>query len=134
MTHAAGSSQSALVKSILQRIESIVEEAEKAVRPLELDPYRGQLFELFVTADGAGILDEDCDDGLAADQLTRKLAERWNLRDALSSATSGETSGFNKENMARMRLLWSLLRMWMEWSYAWQRWPEFHDTPAAQGS
>jgi len=26
-----------------------------------------------------------------------------------------------------MRMLWSFLRMWMEWAYAWERWSEFHD-------
>jgi hypothetical protein len=30
------------------------------------------------------------------------------------------------EHLARMRMLWSLMRMWMEWTYAWGRWPEFH--------
>lgn len=25
------------------------------------------------------------------------------------------------EQLERMRLLWSVMRMWMEWSYAWQR-------------
>ena len=28
-----------------------------------------------------------------------------------------------------MRLLWSVMRMWMEWTYAWQRWAEFHQEP-----
>jgi hypothetical protein len=30
------------------------------------------------------------------------------------------------EQLAQMRALWSFLRMWMEWTYAWQRWREFH--------
>ena len=29
-------------------------------------------------------------------------------------------------HLQKMRSLWSIMRMWMEWTYAWQRWPEFH--------
>jgi hypothetical protein len=29
-------------------------------------------------------------------------------------------------HMNRMRSLWSMMRMWMEWTYAWDRWEEFH--------
>jgi hypothetical protein len=29
--------------------------------------------------------------------------------------------------LKRLKLLSSFIRMWMEWTYAWQRWHEFHD-------
>ena len=34
--------------------------------------------------------------------------------------------GANDEQLAKVRLLWSFMRMWMEWTYAWKRWDEFH--------
>ena len=30
------------------------------------------------------------------------------------------------DQLAQMRSLWSVMRMWMEWTYAWDRWVEFH--------
>jgi hypothetical protein len=115
----------ALAKQILDRIDAIVHHAEHEARPLELDPYRGQLFELFVLAEGAGYLHEDAEPDLTADGLCRALAMRWGL----ANATRGAEPAPGKlpvEHVSQMRLLWSLMRMWMEWTYAWQRWPEFH--------
>jgi hypothetical protein len=34
------------------------------------------------------------------------------------------------DQLERMRLLWSVMRMWIEWSYAWRRWNEFHSPPS----
>jgi hypothetical protein len=28
--------------------------------------------------------------------------------------------------LGKLRALWSVLRLWMEWDYAWKRWEEFH--------
>jgi len=120
-----------LAKSIIEQIDRVVREAEEAGRPLELDPYHGQLFELFVMADAADLLkvptkkaDLQTND-LTADGLCRALAERWNLADAARESFTSQ-SRLPPEHLARMRLLWSVMRMWMEWTYAWQRWPEFH--------
>jgi hypothetical protein len=122
-----------LAKSILGQIDQLVHEAEQAQKPLELDPYRSRLFELFVMADAADLVKESSDEKpsheLAADALCRALAERWNLADAARESFTNQTR-LPVEHLSRMRLLWSLMRMWMEWTYAWQRWPEFHQETA----
>ena len=110
---------------ILNQIEDILCDAEETTRPLEIDPYRGQLFELFVTSQGAGYLDEGSDVDLTADGICRQLAERFGLRDATATSLEQQTKIADR-HLAKMRLLWSLMRMWMEWTYAWERWPEFH--------
>jgi hypothetical protein len=120
-----------LARSIIEQIDRVVREAEEAGRPLEIDPYRGRLFELFVMADAADLLKEPVKkadlqtNDLTADGLCRALAERWNLADAARESFMSQ-SRLPPEHLARMRLLWSVMRMWMEWTYAWQRWPEFH--------
>ena len=115
----------ALATRLVDRLDFLVREAEAEARPLELDPYRGQLFELFVLAEGAGYVREGGELDLTADALCRMLAERWGLADATRMSQRGQ-SKLPAENVSQMRLLWSLMRMWMEWTYAWQRWPEFH--------
>jgi hypothetical protein len=126
-----------LANSIIEQIERVVRDAEEAGRPLEIDPYRGRLFELFVMADAAELLKEPADErnpqrvDLTADGLCRALGERWNLADAVRSSSSSQTR-LPPEHLSRMRLLWSVMRMWMEWTYAWQRWAEFHQEPKAQ--
>ncbi|GAB4136502.1 MAG: hypothetical protein Tsb009_03590 [Planctomycetaceae bacterium] len=116
-----------LLGEIVAQVEKIMLEAEEKTKPVELDPYRGQLFELFVTAEGAGYLDEENGEGdLSADALCRILAERWGLKDAAIASTQQQTK-LPPEHLSKMRLLWSVMRMWMEWTYAWQRWPEFND-------
>jgi len=78
-----------------------------------------------VTANGAGYTEEDSDPDLTAEGLCRTLGSRWGLADAAKSAV--ESSGrIPAAHLSKMRLLWSLMRMWMEWSYAWDRWEEFH--------
>jgi hypothetical protein len=128
-----------LAKSLIEQIDRVVREAEEAGRPLEIAPYRGQLFELFVMADAADLLKEPANENappkldLTADGLCRALAERWNLSDAARASFSNQTR-LPPEHLARMRLLWSVMRMWMEWTYAWQRWREFHqETKSAPG-
>ena len=115
-----------LAVNIVNRIETLIQEAVEKTRPLEIDPYRGQLFELFVTAEGAGFVSDDAEHDLSADGLCRTLAARWRLADATRESIDQQEK-LTPEQLAKMRSLWSIMRMWMEWSYAWQRWPEFHD-------
>jgi hypothetical protein len=119
-------SHSSLIQAVVGQIQTIIEEAEENTRPLELEPFRGRLFELFVVADGAGLLDEKLDPNLASDEIAKILADRWELRDSEAAASLAK-SNLADESLSKMRLLWSFLRMWMEWTYAWQRWNEFHD-------
>jgi hypothetical protein len=128
------SHEPSLANSILDQIESVVQEAEQAGRPLEIDPYRPRLFELFVMADAGDLLKESTSEeepkklDLTSDGLCRALAERWNLSDAVRQSNASQTR-LPPAHLARMRLLWSVMRMWMEWTYAWQRWAEFHQGP-----
>jgi hypothetical protein len=119
-------SQSSLIQTVVGQIQAIIEEAENETRPLEMEPFRGRLFELFVVADGAGLLDEKLEPNLTSDEIAKILADRWQLRDSEAAAKLA-AGNLADENLSRMRLLWSFLRMWMEWTYAWQRWSEFHD-------
>ena len=113
-----------LASSIVQRVDDLIDEARQATKPLEIDPYRGQLFELFVTAEAAGFVAEDAENDLTADGLCRRLAERWQLADATRDSFEHQTK-LPPDQLTKMRMLWSVMRMWMEWAYAWQRWPEF---------
>ncbi|MGC1275193.1 MAG: hypothetical protein WBC44_15925 [Planctomycetaceae bacterium] len=114
-----------LGETIVGRVEAILTQAEQSGRPIEVNPFRGRLFELFVTADAAGYLREDSDVDLTSDGLCRRLGERWGLADATRDSVERQQK-LPPEHLAKMRLLWSVLRMWMEWQYAWDRWPEFH--------
>ncbi len=116
---------SSLADDIVERVETLILDAEAAAKPLELEPFRPRLFELFVMTDAAGYLDEEADCDLSADGLCRVLATRWGLADSTRESFTNQTK-LAPEQLSRMRLLWSLMRMWMEWSYAWKRWPEFH--------
>ena len=102
----------ALAGDIVDRIESLLIDAEATTRPLEIDPYRDKLFELFVTAHAAGLVSEDADSDLTAD---------------VAQGSGSRQEKLPSESLGRMRMLWSFLRMWMEWAYAWERWSEFHD-------
>lgn len=121
---------------ILSGLESLLAEVAEASRPLEVEPYRGRLFEFFVTADGAGLVGDERhsylpDDGtvdetdLSADGLCRSLSRRWGLDMAARESAASQTK-LAPEQLEQMRSLWSLMRMWMEWNYAWCRWAEFH--------
>ena len=134
-----------LGQRIIDRIESILLEAERKTRPLEIDPYRAELFDLFVMADAAGFLVADQDEqaeepevDLSADAVLAVLAKRWGL-DVAARRSFEQQTKLPPEHLSKMRILWAFLRMWMEWTYAWKRWPEFHDEqgrvrrpPAAQ--
>ena len=114
-----------LATLILDRVEELILLAERETKPLEIDPLRSELFELFVTANGAGYTAEDSDPDLSADGLCRALGLRWGLADAAKSAVNS-SGRIPPAQLSKMRLLWSVMRMWMEWTYAWNRWAEFH--------
>jgi hypothetical protein len=120
-----------LADRILVQIEALIQEAEQTTKPLEVDPFRNQLFELFVTANGAGYTKAGADPDLSADGLCRKLGMRWGLDSAAREAMSQQTR-MPFQHLSKMRLLWSVMRMWMEWDYAWDRWDEFHDHPTGE--
>ena len=110
---------------ITDQLARVLDEAIKTDQPIEVDPARGQIFELFVAAEAAGLVDEDSVQPLSSGELTRRLGLRWNLGQAMQQA-EGDQSKLPPQELDRVRRLWSLLRMWLEWSYAWRRWDEFH--------
>ena len=127
-----------VAKKILDGIEKLAEEAQAATKPLEVDPYRARLFEFFVTADGAGLVGDerssslgdsesqaDDETDLSADGLCRSIARRWGLDMAARDSAAQQTK-LASDQLERMRLLWSVMRMCIEWNYAWCRWNEFH--------
>lgn len=122
MTRTADSSHA---ESIFNRLEELLRDAERQVKPLELDPFRGRIFELFVEAYQAGYTADDSEPDLSADGVCRELSLRWGLTMAAREAAAQQTR-LPADQVAKMRLLWSLLRLWMEWTYAWDRWAEFH--------
>ncbi len=130
-----------IAKGILSSLEELIDEAQSKTKPLELDPQRSRLFRLFAAAHEAGLIpddsqvgaseefDEDADEiNLSADSLCHLLARRWGLDMAAREAQALQTR-LPADQLEKMRLLWSVMRMWMEWSYAWRHWSEFH-TPA----
>lgn len=140
--HVSSSVQRTVAEQILNGIEALIEEAKAATKPLEVDPYRSRLFELFVTADGANLIgdertssineDDKAEDetDLSADGVCRSLARRWGL-DMAARDSVAQQSKLNGDQLEQMRLLWSVMRMWMEWNYAWCRWEEFHSEKEA---
>ncbi len=122
---------------IVDVIENLIREAQQETRPLEVDPGRGELFECFVQAEQQGLIPNDAESAaagtddeaedylLSPDLLCRQLARRWGLDMAAREAQAMQTR-LPADQLERMRLLWSVMRMWMEWKYAWQRWPEHH--------
>lgn len=119
-----------LAESLTARVRDVILEAEKLTRPLEIDPFRSRLFELFVTAEGAGFTAEGSEPDLSCDGLGRALALEWNLQSVAVQSVSSQTR-IPPEHLAKLRLLWSLMRMWMEWTYAWERYAEFKFPPSA---
>lgn len=114
-----------LADQLLDTLNELLLDAEAQAKPLEVDPFRSRVFELFVTAHGAGYLKPDAVDDLSADGLCREFGQRWGLSQALRGSAE-PSAAIQSEHVAKLRLLWSLMRLWMEWSYAWDRWPEFH--------
>ncbi len=140
--HVSDSVQRTVAEQILNGVEALIEEAKAATKPLEVDPYRSRLFELFVTADGANLIgdertssineDDKPEDetDLSADGVCRSLARRWGL-DMAARDSVAQQSKLAGDQLEQMRLLWSVMRMWMEWNYAWCRWEEFHSEKEA---
>lgn len=116
----------ALAGDIVARVESLLLDAERTTRPLELAPYREQLFELFVMAEASGFLAEDAEPDLTADAISHRLAQKWELASVAQDSIERQEK-LSSESLGRLRMLWSFLRMWMEWTYAWGRWSEFHE-------
>lgn len=114
-----------LAQRVVDQVDGIITRAEAATKPLEIDPSHKELFELFVLAQGAGLTADGADPDLSADGLCRALSERWGLKSAAEQSLSTH-SRMADDQLAKMRSLWSVMRMWMEWSYAWDRWAEFH--------
>ena len=114
-----------LAQRVVDQVDGIITRAEAATKPLEIDPFHKELFELFVLAQGAGLTADGADPDLSADGLCRALSERWGLKSAAEQSLSSQ-SRLADDQLVKMRSLWSVMRMWMEWSYAWDRWAEFH--------
>jgi len=115
----------ALARDLVDRVDEILKGAVFSGQPLELDPQRSQLFELFVMADAAGFLQPDAEPDLSCDGIARELAARWDLARSLGGALPPPDT-LEPKQLRSLRLLWSFMRLWMEWTYAWQRWEEFH--------
>lgn len=122
-----------LASDLLNRLDALILDAERQTKPLELEPYRSQLFELFVIADASGLMRDGSQPDLSPEGLSRELGSRWGLT-AAAQTTVAQQGKMSPEHLSKMRLLWSFLRMWMEWQYAWSRWVEFHDRPAVPHS
>ena len=120
-----------LAQDLIDRIEQLILQAERDTVPLEVDPQRPRLFQMFAEAEAAGFLTDESPIDLTCDAMARHLADRWNLRD-LGQAIAQPTR-LPPTHLNRLRVLWSFMRLWMEWTYAWQRWHEFHSpgSPAA---
>jgi len=118
-------SHSELQAEIIGQVDAIVRGSEERSRPLEMDPARGELFELFVKADRAGLTRDESEPDLSADGLCAELSKLWGLKTAAQNSAQQQTQ-LSVEHLARMRSLWSVMRMWMEWTYAWQRYRDFH--------
>lgn len=118
-----------LAADLLNRLDATILDAEQQTKPLELEPYRSQLFELFVIADASGLMRDGSEPDLSPEGLSRELGNRWGLTTA-AQASQQQLNKMSPEHLSKMRLLWSFLRMWMEWQYAWSRFVEFHDRPA----
>lgn len=113
-----------LAQDLIDRIEQLILQAEQEAVPLEVDPQRPRLFQMFAEAEAAGFLSDESPIDLSCDAIARHLADRWNLRD-LGQAVAQPTR-LPPSQLKRLRVLWSFMRLWMEWTYAWQRWREFH--------
>jgi len=118
-----------LAESLISRVKEVILDAETQTRPLEIDPFRSRLFELFVTAEGAGFTGDGAEPDLSCDGLARTLAVEWNLQTVTADSVSKQTK-IAPEHLSKLRLLWSFMRMWMEWTYAWERYAEFKFPPS----
>ena len=119
-------------EELLAQVEAVLQECEAKTRPPEVIPYRDQLFALFAAAFDAGLTGDpddrepgDAAEDLSADGLCKALGEKWGLA-AAAQANPGDGPALSAAHVAKLRLLWSLMRMWMDWDLAWRRWPDYH--------
>ncbi|MBS0264066.1 MAG: hypothetical protein JSS02_19175 [Planctomycetes bacterium] len=124
----ANSPAAQVVQDVVNRIAEILTASLQHNQPIELDPHRHQLFELFVMAEATGFLEEGQAFDLSCDGVARELAARWDLARKMGGGAA-QLASLPPDQLARLRIIWSFMRIWMEWTYAWKRWPEFH--PAA---
>jgi hypothetical protein len=122
-----------LAHDLVDRIDEILNTASSKGQPIELDPHRAGLFEIFVMAEATGFLEEGSEPDLSCDGIARDLAARWNLAQSMPGGLS-QPASLPPAQLSRLRLLWSFMRMWMEWTYAWQRWEEFHKSPESKSA
>lgn len=108
---------------VLASLDAILQSCEERHRPIQEEPSRGDLFDLFAAAAQRELVDGP----LSSDAICRQLASRWGLAGAVRSSVDQRT-GIPPDQMARMRSLWGLIQMWMEWTYAWERWSDFHNS------
>lgn len=119
------------IRKLTDRVEDIMLEASQATRPLELEPSRSQLFSVFVESYQAGLVNDQADPNMTADGLCAALSARWGLKDTVQESVKSQ-SKLSGDQLSQMRSLWSVMRMWMEWTYAWNRWQEFHSPTSTQ--
>ena len=119
-------------QDLIDRIEELILRAETEAVPLEIDPQRPELFQMFAEAEAAGFFADDSHIDVSCDAIARELAGRWKLRD-LGKAIA-QPNLLPPTQLKRLRVLWSFMRLWMEWSYAWQRWHEFHPAHPAHSA
>ena len=115
----------ALAQKIMDRVEELLLQAAEQGRALEAEPMRSSLFEQFVVADAAGGLAEGAEHDLSSDAIAKEIAGQWELARALGGDMS-QMSKLPPPQFRKVRTLLTFLRMWTEWTYAWQRWEEFH--------
>ncbi|MFN0053832.1 MAG: hypothetical protein ACKV0T_16760 [Planctomycetales bacterium] len=132
MSYSPGANQhstpgGAVAREVIDQVETLLQSARDAGQPIEIDPHRRRLFELFVMAGATGFLQEGAEHDLTCDGIARELSTRWNLAGSLQPGAMANMGAVPAKELPRLRLLWSFMRMWMEWSYAWERWPEFHE-------
>ena len=119
-------------EEVVAQVKAVLAECEAKTRPPEVPPYRDRLFALFAAAFDAGLTGDPADrppgapaDDLSADGLCKTLGETWGLAAAANADPAGGPA-LSGEHVAKLRLLWSLMRMWMDWDLAWRRWPDYH--------
>lgn len=104
-------------QKILGEIDRLIQQAESQTRPLEIDPYHRELFQLFKLAYEAGLTGDDASPDLSADGICKQLAALWGLTAAAQTWLT-QSAQLPKAQLMRMRSLWSVMRMWMEWDFA----------------
>jgi hypothetical protein len=120
-----------LANDIINRVETLLIDAQRSGQAVEVDPYRSRLFELFVMADATGFLEEEAECDLSCDAIGRELSNRWDLANSVGKGFN-QPASLPTAQLSKLRVLWSFMRMWMEWTYAWKRWNEFHEAPVGE--